>query len=431
MLEAGWSAAMAPNLALYNGSSPHHLTTQTCVLAGDSLLPAVQTEQQQKPVAIRRTSGARGSYMPSNIALNLPDGMEAKSITSTATILSDAVSTASQPKSLFANDAVAAIPLQAGELVEVLSCPEIFATLDTEGKLDGLPFMPEMLSFCGQRFRVLSRADSTCWRGQPRKIESTVHLDRIRCDGSAHDNCHASCLLLWKEAWLRRVNSPLHAVPTKVDDGPTTNGRIGISHFSAAKIDVSSETHRMRSTLTGSDQAMMCQATEVGVASCPLMLANPPRYFFDVTRDYLSGKISFADLRRLYIYFRGKLILFVFTSWARVPWNSKRYKKTPAEILSLQPGEWVQVRSASEILRTLDKKACNKGMEFKAEMFQFCGRKFQVLSRMERRVDEHTGRMRVFRNECIILDSVHCEGQRTFCARNNYHYWREIWLRRC
>ena len=196
-------------------------------------------------------------------------------------------------------------------------------------------------------------------------------------------------------------------------------------------MDVSSETRRMRSTMTkGADQAMTCQATEVGVASCPLMLANPPRYFFDVIRDYLSGKISFADLRRLYIYFRGKLILFVFTNWARAPWNSKRYKKTPSEILSLQPGEWVQVRSASEILRTLDKKACNKGMEFKAEMFQFCGRKFQVLSRMERRVDEHTGRMRVFRNECIILDSVHCEGQRTFCARNNYHYWREIWLRR-
>src|SRR5207245_2332317 len=188
--------------------------------------------------------------MPSNIALNLPAGMEAKSITSTATILSDAVSTANQPKSLFANDAVTAVPLQAGELVEVLTDAEIFATLDTEGKLDGLPFMPEMLSFCGQRFRVLSRADSTCWRGQPRKIESSVHLDRIRCDGSAHENCHASCLLLWKEAWLRRVNSPLHALPTKVDDEPTTNGRIGLSQFSAAKMGVSTETRRMRSTMT-------------------------------------------------------------------------------------------------------------------------------------------------------------------------------------
>lgn len=370
--------------------------------------------------------------MSSNNPLNLPDGFEAKSISSTATILSDAIPAANQPKSLFANTVGAAIALQPGELVEVLTGAEIFATLDTEGKLDGLPFMSEMLSFCGQRFRVLSRADSTCWRGQPRKIESTVHLDQIRCDGSAHDNCHASCLLLWKEAWLRRVNFPPHALPAKVDDRSTTNGYMGASNCSTAKVDGNSETRRMRSTMAaGSDQKMMCQATEIGVASCPLMLGNPPRYFFGVIRDYLFRKISLADLRRLYIYFRGKLFLFVFTSWARAPWNTERYKKTPSEILSLQPGEWIEVRSASEILRTLDDKACNKGMEFKAEMFQFCGRKFQVLSRMERRIDEHTGRMRVFRNECVILNSVHCEGQRSFCARNNYHYWREIWLRRC
>jgi len=35
MFEAGCSAAMA-NLAVYNGSSPDHLTSHTCVFAGDS-----------------------------------------------------------------------------------------------------------------------------------------------------------------------------------------------------------------------------------------------------------------------------------------------------------------------------------------------------------------------------------------------------------
>jgi hypothetical protein len=91
----------------------------------------------------------------------------------------------------------------------------------------------------------------------------------------------------------------------------------------------------------------------------------------------------------------------------------------------------VQVRSAREILQTLDRNGCNRGMEFKAEMFQFCGRRFPVLARMERRIDERTGMMREFRNECILLAGVHCHGQRSFCARGNYHYWREIWLRRC
>ena len=54
-----------------------------------------------------------------------------------------------------------------------------------------------------------------------------------------------------------------------------------------------------------------------------------------------------------------------------------------------------------------------------------------MLARMERRIDERTGMMREFRNECILLAGVHCHGQRSFCARGNYHYWREIWLRRC
>ena len=30
------------------------------------------------------------------------------------------------------------------------------------GELDGLPFMPEMLAFCGQSLRVAKRADKTC-----------------------------------------------------------------------------------------------------------------------------------------------------------------------------------------------------------------------------------------------------------------------------
>ena len=141
--------------------------------------------------------------------------------------------------------------------------------------------------------------------------------------------------------------------------------------------------------------------------------------------------MGIKDLHTLTTYLWGKAILFAFTRWARAPWNAGKFRKTPSEKLDLHPGESVQVRSVTEILRTLDRNACNKGMEFKAEMFQFCEKKFRVLSRMHRRVDEHTNQMREFHNECIILDSVYCHGQRSFCARSNYHYWREIWLQRC
>ena len=43
---------------------------------------------------------------------------------------------------------------RAGEFVEVRSAAEILATLDEDGCVDGMPFMPEMLQFCGRRLRV-------------------------------------------------------------------------------------------------------------------------------------------------------------------------------------------------------------------------------------------------------------------------------------
>jgi hypothetical protein len=306
-----------------------------------------------------------------------------------------------------------------GELIEVLSAREIMATLGVDGKLDGLPFMPEMLAFCGRRIRVARRADSTCWRGQPRRLESAVHLEQARCDGSAHNDCRASCLLLWKEAWLRRADGEADQV--SVSD-------------SIRSVPVAAD-YSCKYPLSGlaaipDDDTMMCQATEIGRASCPLVLGSPPRFFFNVARDFSSRKLGITDLHRLGTYLRWKLMLLLFTKWASAPWNAGRFKKTPSQQLDLTPGEWVWVRSPSEILRTLDRNACNRGMEFKPEMFQFCGRKYRVLSKMQRRIDEHTSKMREFRNECIILDSVHCHGQRSFCARGNYHYWREIWLRR-
>ena len=48
-----------------------------------------------------------------------------------------------------------------GELVEVLSEAEILATLDEKGTFEKLPFMPEMLKFCGKQFRVSRQAFKT------------------------------------------------------------------------------------------------------------------------------------------------------------------------------------------------------------------------------------------------------------------------------
>src|SRR5262245_54528979 len=93
--------------------------------------------------------------------------------------------------------------LRAGDWVQVRTKEEILSTLDANGRLDELPFMPEMLRYCGMTMRVGKRAHKTCDPALGiggRKMESSVHLENIRCDGSAHDRCEAGCLIFWKEA---------------------------------------------------------------------------------------------------------------------------------------------------------------------------------------------------------------------------------------
>jgi len=309
----------------------------------------------------------------------------------------------------------AAIALKPGDLVEVRTAAEVVSSLDGDGKLDGLPFMPEMLAFCGRRLRVSKRADNTCALGQPRRIENTVHLEQLRCDGSAHRGCEAGCLFLWKEAWLRRVtdgaeeSTDTPTLPAGVEDG----------------------VYRLLSEFAQKpDDTLMCQSTELNSATCPAPLGSSSKYFATVARDCAENKRSAEEIRQLITYFWGKVILNLFMLWARAPWNAERYHKTPATPLDLKVGEVVRVRGMFEILRTLDRKGCNRGMEFKPEMFQFCGRKYPVIINMTRRIDERSGELKGFRSPCIVLESVYCHGQRSFCQRANYHYWREIWLSR-
>src|ERR1700722_8610204 len=219
----------------------------------------------------------------------------------------------------------AAIALKPGDLVEVRSAAEVLSNLDGDGKLEGLPFMPEMLAFCGRRLRVSKRADDTCALGQPRRIERTVHLEQLRCDGSAHRGCEAGCLFLWKEAWLRPVTNGADDSRPTLTAVPTTSTTDG--------------AYRALSELAQKpDNSLMCQATELASASCPAPVGKSSSYFVKVARDYASGKRSLANLRQLLIYFWGKAILYAFMLWARAPWNADRYRKTPATPLDLQPG---------------------------------------------------------------------------------------------
>ena len=114
-----------------------------------------------------------------------------------------------------------ALNLRAGDVVEVRSKSEILATLDANGSKEALPFMPEMLQHCGKKFRVYKRADKACdtvAKTGARRMENSVHLENVRCDGLAHGGCQAGCLIYWKEAWLKRLG-PSQATDAIVNTG--------------------------------------------------------------------------------------------------------------------------------------------------------------------------------------------------------------------
>src|SRR3954454_2848678 len=113
--------------------------------------------------------------------------------------------------------------LSAGDWVQVRSKDEILATLDGNGRLDGMPFMPQMFKWCGQRLQVSKRAHKTCdtvtgyntgeWLG--RRLPNAVHLD-LRCDGEAYGGCQAACMIFWKEAWLSASAAQEPAIAAKL-----------------------------------------------------------------------------------------------------------------------------------------------------------------------------------------------------------------------
>ncbi|HVX14787.1 MAG TPA: hypothetical protein VHC22_26595 [Pirellulales bacterium] len=305
------------------------------------------------------------------------------------------------------------LDLQPGEWVEVRSAAEIVATLGAEGRLDGLPFMPEMLPFCGRRFRVYRRAHKTCdtidWSGL-RGMDRTVHLDMLRCDGSEHGGCQAGCLLFWKEAWLRRADPPAN----------------GEAH-PAADVDPALLTRlREQAQHDGAANHFRCQATELRNATYPLSVFKPSQYVCDVRSNGATwGAVSRAILMSTFNRVLRAL------GRPTIPRVTGSLPRTPKEELGLEAGELVEVKSHAEILATLDQHGKNRGLTFDPEMVPYCGQRFRVLRRVETLIDEKSGELRSLPGACIVLDSVVCRGlYHRLCPRAIFPYWREIWLRR-
>ncbi len=329
-----------------------------------------------------------------------------------------------------------ALGLRAGDWVEVRSAEDILATLDSRGNLDALPFMPEMLQFCGKRFRVFKSAHKTCDTIEnyriPRRMTSAVHLEGLRCDGGAHGGCQAGCLLFWKEAWLKRASSP----GTREDDVAMPGGMALAGGGTAVRCDTEALYRATHALASGGEIAAVrysCQATELLRATTPLRWWAPGHYLKDLT----SGNVRLSVLIR-------HVFIAAFNIIMRLNWRGWRFvypylrgqagEKTPTEVLNIQSGELVQVRSKDEIMRTVNTPLKNRGLSFDVEMVPYCGRTYRVLRRVEKIIDEKSGRMISMRGDCLILEGVTCGGcfsrYRLFCPRSIYPYWREIWLKR-
>jgi hypothetical protein len=318
--------------------------------------------------------------------------------------------------------------LRVGDLVEVRSIEEILATLDTRGELENLPFMPEMVRFCGQRMTVHKVAHKLCdtiSRSGIRKMENSVHLAGARCDGSSHGGCQTACSMYWKEAWLKRVEP---GTPPPVASQPT--GRIDLPLLVE-------NTHKPPAPDGG--ERFSCQATEL-LRAAPVCL--PFRDLGQYVTDVKTGNVTaWASVKAFGVSLFNRVQDVSRQKLPRRLWFKEGLrwgfikgqvgKKTPTAHLDLQPGELVRVRSKEAILATLNEDMLNRGMGFEIEMARYCGQTARVQARVDKCIDEKTGELLTMKSPCIILEDIVCAGvYNSSCPREFVPFWREIWLER-
>ncbi|MFG2072146.1 hypothetical protein [Nonomuraea maritima] len=316
--------------------------------------------------------------------------------------------------------------LRVGDVVEVRTEAEILATLDEHGELDGLPFMPEMAAFCGSRLTVHKVAHKFCdtqTGSGLRRMDAAVHLTGARCDGSAHGGCQTACSLYWKEAWLRKVDG----------DSPPP------APMPERRLLPLLEVNTRKPSGEDGEERYSCQATEL-LRAAPTCL--PVRSMGQYVEDVRSGNVGvLRTLQALFIGVFNRLqerSKRVLPPWLRFRegrrWGFLKPRvrgKTPSAVLDLKPGELVRVRSREDIMATLNERMLNRGLGFEEEMAAYCGTVTRVQARVERCVDERTGRMLTMKNPCITLENVVCGGVHSLnCPREFVPFWREIWLER-
>jgi hypothetical protein len=273
--------------------------------------------------------------------------------------------------------------------------------------MEGLPFMPEMARFCGTTatiFRYLDKVYDYGGKKDLRRLDETVLLAGLRCDGSSHDGCQARCQLLWKLSWLEPELAPA--------------GRT---------VDVRAESDgvRMLPVRNASNGKYVCQFTQLVRASTPMKAWDPRQDL----RPLLVGNVSpgaflVALLTRSFNRIQRLRVGIGFPALPPVGGlRGTDFVATPVA------GDKVRVRAREDIAAALDSRIRNRGLWFDVDMLKHSGRRYTVLGRVEKLIDDATGEMRHMKGSCVILDGVVASGEfLRFCAQNEYVFWREAWL---
>jgi hypothetical protein len=312
-----------------------------------------------------------------------------------------------------------------GDLVQVRSPAEILATLDERGMLGGLPFMPEMLRYCGRRLVVDKRAEKICDTIYPlgsRRIPDGLLLGNLRCDGGAHDGCQADCRLFWKDAWLRPDSLSEPSTATADDDIALQR----LTELATANTNFQT-TNAAGQTVT----RYRCQNTELHRASEPVRTFDPRAYW----RVYKSGNVGLFRFLRVICRAVIEEPMRKLKLTPRIVVRGSTSGSERATPLNLQPGDLVRVKSKEEIVATLDAEGRNRGLFFDREMLPYCGGTYRVRKRVTRFIDDRKGgEMIELKSDCVTMEGVICSGElspvRWFCPRGIQSFWRDIWLTR-
>jgi hypothetical protein len=311
----------------------------------------------------------------------------------------------------------------AGDRVAVRLPQEILSTLDSKGTVDGHPFMPEMLDYCGKTFRVHRRVEKTCVDVEP-PVESNrrfakndvVTLEGLRCDGGGHDGCKRGCRIYWKEAWLRPTEGSEPVVP--VDEAALAELR--------ARLKVKADEERY-----------FCQSTELLRSTEAFPGRMKPWLVRIAFRQIRQQDLSPWETAKLFVRWLRLRIHRAISGDDRL--RGPHTKGTPVAVLDLKPGELVRIKDFGQIVATLDRKKRNRGINICHEMTRCCGEVAEVRYRVNRLIAERSGKMRELHHsvtlqgpdgEPSLCDECLCYGEMGDCPRGELMYWREIWLER-